>query len=109
MGDSEKWAMTLPDEFVFCRDTSLGHDWQPVDAMFDESATMYVRVIMCARCDSTKEQHLDTSGHITRRKAPKYTEGYLRPKGTGRMTKDDNADLRLESLVRVMNKGGKKK
>jgi hypothetical protein len=44
-------------------------------------------------------------GHVSRNQYV-YTDGYLAPKGTGSFTPDDRDHLRLESVLRLLNKEG---
>lgn len=90
MSDLQKWESALPDNFIACRD--FHHAWKPVTAK--KINTGYERHLICARCGVVKIQQLDNFGYLIRTKFG-YVEGYQRPEGAGRMTKEDNARIRL--------------
>ena len=91
------WLNSLPDPYLECRDTAIGHDWTYLTSDIVDGG--YVRHFRCGRCESEKAQILDEFGHVDRNK-PVYVKEYLRPHGAGRMTADDNAAVRLEHLSR---------
>lgn len=95
MSDLYEWEAKLPDEFLTCRDTTFSHDWQLVTTKRGPGG--FVRTIHCPRCETTKKQYLDPVGYIIITKTV-YNPDYLRPKGAGRVTKDDNARMRLASM-----------
>lgn len=103
-GPMEKWVAELPEKYVVCRDTGLRHKWEPWTATFDKFTHQYTRSIHCETCGTVKEQVVDAEGYIVKTKTPRYPEGYLRPKGSGRMTKDDAAIVRVESMLRFMDR-----
>lgn len=78
-------------KFLLCRD--LMHAWAPHTAKKVKGG--YLRTLRCARCRSIKEQTLDKWGYVTGSKML-YVEGYLMPAGSGRLSKNDRASLRLE-------------
>jgi hypothetical protein len=88
--DLAKWESRLSPEFRACRD--FHHAW--VISTARKIATGYERELKCARCNVTKIQELDNFGFLVKTKFA-YVEGYQRPEGAGRMTKDDNARIRL--------------
>jgi hypothetical protein len=88
--DVSKWEAGLSAEFRACRD--FHHAW--VIQTAKKIATGFERHLKCARCEVTKTQQLDNFGFLIRSSFG-YVEGYQRPEGAGRMTKDDNARIRL--------------
>lgn len=85
-----KWEAGLSPEFRACRD--FHHAWVAVTAR--KVADGFERELKCARCEVTKTQKLDNFGFLTGSKFS-YVEGYQRPEGAGRLTKEDNARIRL--------------
>lgn len=98
--DIEGWAAELPTEFVECRDSTLSHRWASNGADFDRRQFRYVRFIRCDRCGTEKQLFIDPKGYIVGRRSAKYPSGYLRPAGSGHLTKEENAALRIESVLR---------
>lgn len=100
MSKRKKWSPATGDwtdtDFLVCRD--LQHAWTPQTAKPDGKG--YLRRMRCMRCGSWKEQTLDRYGYITGSKIT-YAEGYLMPKGGGRLSKNDRALLRLEMWERA--------
>lgn len=92
------WAVDLPDAFLQCRD--FGHTWRPFRASINDDAT-FERVFRCGRCKTERQQTLSKRGEILGG-AYLYTEGYLAPKGTERITSDGRNRLRLESTQRLL-------
>lgn len=82
------------EQFLDCRD--LGHSWQHHDAI--ESRTTITRIVVCSVCGTQRLQLLDTRGYL-RRSNYKYATGYLL-KGTGWLTADDRAVMRLRNIRR---------
>lgn len=94
----EWWASELPDEFLLCRD--LGHTWQPYTASRADDGH-YERVMRCVRCDTKRKQTLSASGVILTG-GYDYPDGYTAPPGSGHMTADGRAGLRLVSVLRLL-------
>lgn len=99
----DEWLDDLPDRFVGCRE--LRHQWQYFRAAREENGTYY-RVLRCRNCRAEREQTLDSRGFPVSTRL-KYPDGYLAPKGFGRLDADDLAQLRLHAIVRHINKDGK--
>ena len=93
--DLSRWEAKLPADFIACRD--FHHAWKPLRAK--KIATGYERHLSCARCSVIKVQELDNFGYLVKTKFA-YVEGYQRPDGSGRMTKEDNARIRLLGMVK---------
>lgn len=106
--DTEAWASGLSQEYLLCRDTSVHHSWEPHNARFDKKLSKYVRVLRCSRCGTQKEQQVDMDGYTGRTRTD-YADGYLRPHGAGRMKREDNATIRVESLLRTIDAGVKRR
>jgi hypothetical protein len=94
-----EWAETLPDAFLQCRD--FGHTFRPFRAWLDSAMNCYQRVLRCGRCKTERRQALSFRGEILS-STYAYEDGYLAPKGTGRMDVNARAGLRLESTLRLV-------
>lgn len=58
---------------------------------------------MCDRCDAEKVQELDLTGTVLKTRMS-YPDGYLKPKGSGRATSAENADMRAELMRRLVRR-----
>jgi hypothetical protein len=94
------WANHLPEAYLECRD--LSHDPRPYTAKWYPRERVYVRVLRCSRCKTLRTQMLSETGHILSSHYG-YEKGYLAPPGTGRLTGDERARIRL---ITVMNQLG---
>lgn len=95
----EEWESQLPLEQLFCRDSSIHHSWDPYTAK--RVAEGIERNLICRRCTTIKSQILDNEGYVIRTRM-KYPEGYLRPAGSGRITADDNARMRVNTAAQMI-------
>ena len=88
-----EWQEGLAETQQMCRD--LQHNWyyQSVERGPDG----FIRQLGCITCGTLKLQHLDRSGYIIK-SSYEYPEGYVRPAGAGRVTQEENAQMRLLSL-----------
>lgn len=103
-GDVEKFAASLPDSYLACRD--LTHSWRPFNATQQETG-LWIRVLRCYVCKARKTQHLDSRGNVIGRSSPDYPDGYL-AKGLGRIAGEGKGVLRLESLTRQAGKADRR-
>lgn len=90
----------LAEEFLRCRD--IGHVWHQYRVKRVRGG--YERSMFCRSCKTNKHQFLSSKGDIL---ASNYTynDGY-QFRGLGRVQADGKSVLRLESLTRIMDKGG---
>lgn len=88
--DIKEWQESLSDIATQCRD--LKHNWFYQSA--ERSADGFIRQLGCITCGAFKLQHLDRSGYILKT-SYEYPEGYVRPAGAGRVTQEENAQMRL--------------
>jgi len=95
----QEWAESLDANALLCRD--LGHTWQPFRAWRDAEAREYVQVLRCPRCEAERRRGIDYNGRRTSQ-AYDYADGYLAPAGSGALSADGRADLRLVSLLRLI-------
>lgn len=93
--DSElkRWQENLPVEQSTCRD--IHHAW--VYQSVKRGPTGFTRRLGCVTCGAFKLQHLDENGYIVK-SSYEYPEGYTRPAGSGRITADENAIMRILSI-----------
>lgn len=97
----QEWAQTLSQEQLLCRD--LGHQWTPYRAWHDKANREYVQVLACSRgCGAQRNRRLDYRGQRVGQHYS-YDDNYLAPKGSGALSADGRADLRLVSLMRLID------
>ena len=94
-----EWVLDLNDQQLLCRD--IGHTWRPFRAYLTEYG--YERILRCPRCRTERAQSLSPRGHVLEGHYS-YPDGYLAPKGVGRMDSDARDLLRLESIGRLIAK-----
>lgn len=87
-----------PEEYLTCRDT--GHTWRPTTARRESDGTIH-RTLTCATCGTDRNQTLDRAGYIITNTYT-YKAGYGIP-GTGRLTSNHRAALRLASIDRSID------
>jgi hypothetical protein len=110
-----KSLANLPDEFLICRDPSIGHDWKETEGLHVAPQTTVGRAVTCirrsaecARCTTTKierfvlmksqgVERLEKTGTDVR-----YPEGYQLP-GVPRGVKPAGI-VRAEQYRRVLGK-----
>lgn len=82
--------------FAECRD--LGHAWKPLDAK--RYLGLFVETLRCTRCEARKDRAFSPkTGELKQVNEHRvYPEGYLKPKGSGRLTAAERAKIRLERL-----------
>lgn len=90
LGDVEEFATTIKPTWVECR--SDGHDMRKFDVQLTEHNT-YIRTRKCRRCTYKRHQVVDREGRILNT-TPEYPDGYLMPKGTGRLDSEGRAVFR---------------
>lgn len=72
------------------------HAWEPWTVHTERGE--YVVTQHCIRCENLREQRLDYRGYPVTGWKVQYEEGYLLPKGTGRIDSEGRALLRLRDL-----------
>lgn len=90
------WIDDSATEHLLCRDTGIRHRWDPDTAYRDGHHIM--EVLICLRCDAKKIRKLTRTGLVVKNEF-QYPDGYLR-KGEGRVTKQENAAIRLSAMHR---------
>lgn len=82
--------------YADCRD--LGHSWRAINAWKERG--IFIETLQCSRCSCEKDRgfHPKTGALLQINRRTKYPEGYLLPKGSGRMTQEDRAAIRLSRL-----------
>lgn len=91
------WADEADLDQLMCRDTGIRHRWDPLNAV--RQGREFVETLVCGRCGTTKTRRLTSSGLIKGGTKFAYADGYVR-KGEGRVTKAENAKIRMKSLKR---------
>lgn len=102
-GEVKDWAEALPEKFLICRD--INHRWSGYRAYREGKGRNagFTRVLRCTACRTEREDTLDSRGYKVGTKYH-YPDGYLTPKGTGRMGSDSRAALRLVSVLHAVDK-----
>lgn len=90
------WIEEIRSEHLPCRDTGIGHAWKPITVHREGRA--YVETLVCGQCGSEKIRTLTARGEPKKAKTH-YADGYLR-EGGGRMSRKDNAAVRLAGIKR---------
>jgi hypothetical protein len=94
-------ASEWPDAYMECRTDR--HDFKSLDAGYSPKEQVYERTRRCTRCHV--EDYLMVSlrtGEVLKRTLNyKGTDGYLMPKGTGRLTSGARNTIRLEHFSRL--------
>lgn len=94
VGDVQEFASTIKSAWVECR--SDGHNMGKHNVTMDENGT-FIRTRRCRRCGYKRHYVIDPSGHILDAK-PEYPDGYLMPRGTGRLDTEGRAVFRQATL-----------
>lgn len=90
------WVDGLSDAAIICRDSGVGHSWEPYTAVV--AGGNFEETLICKRCDARKTRTVTRKGVIVRTKYS-YPEEFLR-RGLGRMTREENAAIRVRGLQR---------
>lgn len=93
MSDLDAWLQGQDTDYLQCRD--LRHD--ETVASVRRTRHGFERIIVCQRCERFRIQTITRSGMLERT-VTRYPSGYLRPKGSGPLTTDERAALRLRTL-----------
>lgn len=89
----DAWLSSTNEEYLKCR--RWGHawkEWRYVSA--PEDGVRSRTILRCPRCKQKAHDDMDYGGYATR--TIQYEDDYLAPKGMGRLSRDDRAQLRLE-------------
>lgn len=92
-----QWQSGLSEDQLSCRD--FRHAWKATTAKRIKGG--FERQLHCERCGAFKEQQLDLKGFVIKTKFI-YGENYVRPAGSGRVTRDENASLRVQLMRRLV-------
>lgn len=97
--DIKVWEQSQTDHALECRD--FGHAWVPYHA--EREPTGFFELCSCARyCGNEMIRHYNRRGEIIKR-TMLYDPNYLRPKGSGFMSKQERAKLRIVRLKRKLS------
>lgn len=99
--DINEWAQSLPTNYLQCRD--FGHSWRPFTARWVAEERAYESQLRCGRCKTVRYRWISRTGEQLGAHYD-YAPGYLasKPKGIGRLVREDRNWLRLESVLRVL-------
>lgn len=80
------------------------HAWTPHMVTRNPRTGVFTVTQRCSRCRNRRRQMLNRDGFVLTKWRTLYGAGYLLPKGTGRVTEESRAGLRLADLdsVRVI-------
>jgi hypothetical protein len=92
-------AQTLDQGALTCREFSH-HAWK--SAKVTPRRWGFERLNRCRDCGAQYKEDLDQWARPLKKYPPSYPEGYLLPKGSGRLDADGRAAYRLESLKRTI-------
>jgi hypothetical protein len=100
----------VPDEYLMCRD--LRHHWLPHDVKVSRKAGEIHRVLWCANCPTQWVQVFTLDGYRVRSRHiyPEQQDSEATPyvlKGMGRLTVDDLAAIRVQSIARYRAGGSR--
>lgn len=87
----------MTDEFLQCRD--FGHSWKSWHVATVPGGA-FEQILMCIRCSSKRSRLLNRSGEQVS-KGYQYADGY-QLQGFGRMVGHDRDEIRLASIVRLV-------
>jgi hypothetical protein len=93
--DVEEWVFQNKAVHVDCR--VKGHNWSYPHAVENEDGT-FSQTEKCRRCQTKRTELVDADGYTLNVKCTDYPEGYLLPRGTGRMDRDGRAILRKHRI-----------
>lgn len=101
--DVEKAVTAMPVEHVQCRD--FGHNWQPHNAVWLDRDQCYQVDLRCSRCTTVRTRLLNRRGaqldsHYN------YPDGYTIT-GIGRLTGTDRDQIRLKSVLSLIERSEK--
>lgn len=104
-GNFERMLTAMPDQFLDCRD--MRHAWFKKGVKYIGNEKLYERTMGCRRCGAEKIQLVNASTGELITGLPGFQHGYHYPpnyivKGVGRLTRADNALIRLTSVVRAV-------
>jgi hypothetical protein len=95
--DIEKWEEQAKVAWIQCR--RKGHNMLDHDVKVDEESNCYIVVERCSRCFTKRDEVVNRdTGAVLHSKYYNHPDGYLLPKGTGRMGADARGLIRVASL-----------
>lgn len=108
VNDAAQFAANLPDKFLDCR---LGKHLDRF-ADFDNHGSKSLSKgwswrRYCPRCKFEVTEHFDSKGMKINHDTPHYAEGYLAPKGGGRVDSFGRGQMRIEKVKRAFLNGAK--
>ena len=97
LGDVEEWQSQAKVAWIRCR--SKGHNMDDHDVKLDEKANAYIVILRCTRCYTERHEVVNCdTGEVLTSKYDKHPDGYLLPKGTGRIDAQGRGLIRIARL-----------
>jgi hypothetical protein len=103
IGDVEEYLSGAKVAWVQCR--TKGHNMADHDVKLDEESNAYIVVLRCSRCYTKRDEVVNCdTGEVLNSSYHDHPEGYLLPKGTGRMGADARGLLRVARLRNALER-----
>lgn len=97
LGDVEEYLSTAKVAWLQCR--SKGHNMLDHDVKLDEEANAFIVTLRCSRCYTKRDEVVNyETGELLSSKYHNHPDGYLLPKGTGRMDSQGRGLIRVARL-----------
>lgn len=90
----------MPGAHLQCRD--FGHSWRPFTARWNAEFDCFESRLRCTRCRTVRNRYISRNGELLSSHYA-YADGYL-IRGFGRRTAEDRAELRLASIMRILER-----
>lgn len=102
-GDVEEWTDQAKVAWVKCR--TKGHNMANHDVKFDEESNCFLVTYRCSSCYTKRDEVVNsTTGEVLSSKYYNHPDGYLLPKGTGRMDAEGRGLIRVTHLRNTMQR-----
>lgn len=103
LGDVEQYVSEAKVAWLQCR--SKGHNMADHDVKFVEEDNAYVVILRCSRCYTKRHETVNSeTGEVLFSKYTDHPEGYLLPKGTGRMDAQGRGIIRVARLRNTLER-----
>jgi hypothetical protein len=100
-------AKEMPSQYLVCRD--MQHSWRPhtvkqftAAERKENKGAYYEQVLMCISCEKERVRLLAKDCTVISDRST-YPEGYLMPRGTGRLSREGRSALRQASILRQIS------
>lgn len=95
LGDVEEYVANAKGAWLQCR--SKNHNMLDHDVALGENGTFIV-TLRCSRCHTKRDEVIDSQGIILSARYHDHPEGYLLPRGTGRLNSEARGMIRVARL-----------